>query len=95
MVSFMSYRCCRSRKAWWQAAVLALALASVSSVAVAQGMDSPQTVGDPTFNESVSPIDMAAEADSQRVHLFNEVRMVSLGLGFIAGCVFFNRIRFV
>jgi hypothetical protein len=91
----MSFRRCCSCKAWWQAAFVALALAAVSSVAIGQTLDSPQVVQDPTFNESVSPIDMAAEADSQRVHLYNEVRIVSLGLGFIAGCVFFNRIRFV
>jgi hypothetical protein len=95
LVSAMSYRRCNSSKTWWQAALLAFALATFSPLAIGQTMGSPQVVGDPTFNESVSPIDMAAEADSQRVHLYNEVRILALGLGFIAGCVFFNRIRFV
>ena len=91
----MSYRWRYSCKGWWQAALLALALASFSSLGVAQTTDSPQVVGDPTYPESVSPIDPLLEADSARVHLFNEVRMVALGLGFVAGCVFFNRIRFI
>jgi hypothetical protein len=91
----MSYRRCCFGKAWWQAALLGLALAAFSSVAVAQSMDSPQVVGDPTYPESASPIDPLLEADSERVHLINEVRIVALGLGFIAGCVFFNRIRIV